>query len=247
MLRRSATFGFLALTLGCGPSTSLPAVLVPDMAVDSTFDFAQSPTDMRGADLRGADMTHQDLAGPPADLVSVNDLAAPAADMTGVCGVNQIVINEVQMAGNGGASDEWVELFNPCSSAASLTGWKIVYRAASNSTTDTVLANLSGTLAANSYLLAANSGYAGGNADITPLSGSGMSSTAGGVGLRDSSNNLIDSVAWGTGTTNGFQESSSVSAPPSASSIARSPNGRDTNMNSVDFVVLSPPTPRAAN
>src|SRR5690348_2335007 len=40
-----------------------------------------------------------------------------------------IVINEVQVAG-ASASDEWIELYNPCSNDVDLTGARIVYRAA---------------------------------------------------------------------------------------------------------------------
>ena len=60
----------------------------------------------------------------------------------------------------------------------------------------------------------------------------------------------LDHVGWGT-ATNAFVEGTVASAPPATaspgSSAARHPDGHDTNDNSADFTVVTPPTPRATN
>jgi len=74
--------------------------------------------------------------------------------------------------------------------------------------------------------------------------------TAGGLGLRDASGTLVDSVGYGT-ATNAFVEGSAAPAPPAAAapgkSAGRKPDGHDTDDNAADFSVLTSPTPGASN
>jgi hypothetical protein len=72
----------------------------------------------------------------------------------------------------------------------------------------------------------------------------GLAAAGGGLALRRG-DELLDSVGYGT-ANNAFVEGSPAAAPPSGSSLARLPNGRDTNDNAADFRVGTP-TPRAAN
>jgi predicted extracellular nuclease len=39
--------------------------------------------------------------------------------------VNHIVISEIQISGDGGANDEFIELYNPTNSAIDISGWSI--------------------------------------------------------------------------------------------------------------------------
>jgi len=156
-----------------------------------------------------------------------------------------VVINEVQVAGSGGASDEFVEIFNPCSASVNMNGWKLMYRSASNNSV--TLATLTETIVSNGYVLIGGSGYTG-TATADQTENGGMAAGGGAVGVTDGSATLIDSVSYGTlSVANAFTETAPAAAPPSASSIARSPNGNDTNNNSTDFVIRSAPTPKAAN
>jgi hypothetical protein len=73
-----------------------------------------------------------------------------------------------------------------------------------------------------------------------------MSGTGGGVGIKDGTGALIDSVGYGT-ATNAFVEGTVAAAPAAGESIRRSPDGHDTNVNAADFAIDSTPTPKATN
>ena len=159
-------------------------------------------------------------------------------------------LNEFSTGVAGAATAEFVELFNPGTTGADASGFRVVYRSAS-STSDTVLATIPAgtTLPPGAFYLLGGSGYSG----PTPAAQSfspGLAATAGGLGLRDANGTLADSVAYGA-VTNGFGEGTPASPPPATaapgSSAARLPDGRDTNDNATDFTVTTVPTPGAAN
>jgi hypothetical protein len=222
----------LLLAAGCA---------APSHPITPPQDFSQ-PIDLAGAD----DAAPPDLSrvtdGPSGDL--------PQGDLAmGGCGVAKVVINEVQTGGSGGNTDEWVELYNACPNVVNLAGSKLAYRSATNSTpNDTnTLTPLNLTIAAGGYLLIANSGYTGSaTPDIKPFAAGGLADTGGAVGLRDSVGTLIDSMGWGT-ASNPFVETATCLNGAHGQSMARTPNGTDTNNNMNDFKIATTPTPRATN
>ncbi len=157
------------------------------------------------------------------------------------------VINEVQTAG-ASAGDEFVEIHNPCGGSVDLTGWKLVYRSASNSSgSDSTLLSLTQSIAAGGYLLLGGVSFSG-TADAQFGRGVGLAAGGGAVGLRSPAGDLVDSVSYGTLTApNDLTEGAPASAPPASQSIARKPNGTDTDHNNSDFVIAATPTPKAAN
>ena len=180
-------------------------------------------------------------AGSLADAASEPDASQPDHP----CAVADLVINEIQTGGSSG-TDEFIELRNRCAGAVELTGARLVYRSAnaSGASDTTTLAILGGTLAAGGYLVAAGGGFAG-NAQVRPLA-SGLSASAGAVGLRDSAGALVDSVGWGA-TSNPLVEGTAAAAPPAGRSIARSADSADSNQNAADFTVDPSPSAGAAN
>jgi hypothetical protein len=98
------------------------------------------------------------------------------------------------------------------------------------------------------FLLFGGSGYAGAHPADRSFATS-LASAGGGVGLRDPSGVLADSVAWGT-ATNAFVEGAVAPAPTIApapgKSAGRHPNGQDTNDNAADFTE-GEPSPGGAN
>ena len=159
-------------------------------------------------------------------------------------------INEFSTGTAGAATDEFVELVNPGTGAADVGGFRVVYRSGSG-TTDVVLAAIpSGTtIAPGAFYLLGGSGYKGG-APADRTFAAALAATAGGIGLRDASGTLVDSVGYGS-ATNGLVESHPAAAPPATptpgSSDIRLPDGNDTNDNAADFAVSSAATPRAPN
>jgi hypothetical protein len=161
----------------------------------------------------------------------------------------QVRINEFSTGVEGALTDEFVEIHNAASSVVDLSGYKLVYRSAAG-TSDVSLGALPDgtTLAPGAFMLFGGSGYAGAHPADRSFSTS-LASSGGGLGLRDPSGILVDSVAWGT-ATNALVEGAVTPAPAitpaPGNSDARHPDGHDTNDNSADFTE-GDPTPGSAN
>jgi Lamin Tail Domain len=158
-----------------------------------------------------------------------------------------IRVNEFSTGVEGALTDEFVEIFNPGTEPADLSGYKLVYRSAAGTSDVVLLTVANGTaLAPGAFLFFGGSGYAG--TAHQSFSGS-LASGGGGVGIRDATGLLLDSVGWGT-ATNAFVEGSAAAAPTVApapgKSGARHPDGADANDNAVDFTE-DDPTPGGAN
>lgn len=215
----------------------------PDLA---DLAAASPPPDLA---VREEPVAPADLA-VPADLrASVDqlpavDLAAPAdlrrpTDAGAACGAR---INEVQTAGAGGATDEFIELVNPCPAPVDLDGIQVVYRAALGMA-DVVLLRLPVLrLAPAARLLLGSAGFSG-QPDLRY--GGALSSDGGGLALREVGGGLGDHLGWGT-AKNAFVRTTPAPAPPPTLSIGRRPDGADSGDDLRDFRV-DVPTPGRAN
>ena len=190
--------------------------------------------------------TADDLA-PPANRVG--DGGAAAADMGGCAASDHLVINEVQTGSAASANDEFIELYNPCALPVDPSNWTLVYRSAPG-TSDVIVVQLANgqRIAAHGYLLIAGPAYTGsGAAAADQTYGAGkLAAAGGGLAVRDLTQAILDSVGWGT-ATNAFVEGAVAPAPGDGQSIARTPNGTDTNHNDTDFQIAATPTPKASN
>lgn len=227
----------------------------PDLADDgSPADMAVVPPDLAlGPDLA----TASDLA-VPADLATPRDLAAPRdltppPDLVVVTNCH-VVINEVQTGTTQTGTEEFIELYNPCTAAVAVDNFKLVYRSASNTNartgadSSTLISALTGSIAAGGYRVYGGIGFTG-SATATFTNGIAAS---GAVGLRDATGALVDSVAYGTvAAGNTFIETAAAPTPPTVASpggsIERLPNGTDSDDNSHDFTATNTSTPGAAN
>jgi len=240
---------------------AMPADDAPDLGDDaSARDMAVSAQDLTLV---------SDLAAPhdlaiPRDLATPHDLAIPRdltpppdlrtpPDLVVVVNSCHLVINELQTETTQSASEEFVEIYNPCTTAVAVDGFKLGYRAATNTTPasssdSSTLYTFSGSLAAGAYFVVAGTSF-GGTKNGTLSSGL---ATSGSVALRDAAAAIVDSVAYGTVTAgNAFIETAAAPKPPSLASpggsIQRTPNGTDNNDNSHDFTTTTAATPGAAN
>lgn len=157
-------------------------------------------------------------------------------------------------------NDEFVEIHNTSANPIDLNGYRVVYRAANNSTdvaNPFAVWTISTIIPAGGFYLIASTSYDGAvapNLTYDPNAcACSMSGTAGGLAVRQGPNNtgvIIDSVAWGA-VTNGFNEGTATTAHPidaNDNSKGRLQNGcQDTDNNANDFATLIPSAPRNAS
>lgn len=162
---------------------------------------------------------------------------------------DHLLISEV-VTGGAGASDEFVELYNPTDAPLPLEGLEVVYVSASGLTVGRRAAWESGApeLGPGRHLLIANEqGIYAAIADA--VYASGMAATGGSVALRiQGASSAIDAVGWGTAAST-WMEGGPVTAPAAGSSIERRPGGalgstQDTDDNAADFVERAVPEPQ---
>ncbi len=192
----------------------------------------------------GADTAVVDSAAPSDTATMPGDTSTEDAVVdTGPC---KLVINEVQTGDGSSGGADFVELHNSCDSAKSIGSYKLVYRSGSGTTDSVVFTFGSGaSVPAKGYLVVGGSAFTG-SKDGTLTSG--LNNTGASVGLRDASDGLVDAVGYGTGT-GVLVEGTAAPAPGDSTppkSIARTPNGADSDNNATDFKVATP-TPGAAN
>jgi hypothetical protein len=162
----------------------------------------------------------------------------------------EIRVNELMTGSTGAASNEFVELVNAGTSAASVGGFKVAYRASAGSSDITLATIPAGTsIPAGGFYLLAGSGYLGSHAADQTFSTS-LAANGGGIAVRDDGGVILDSMGYGD-ATNAFVEGHAATAPPATaapgSSDVRLPDGHDTNDNSADFSVSATPSPGATN
>ncbi len=163
------------------------------------------------------------------------------------------VINEVLTGLTTSATTEWIELYNPCTAAINVTGWRIGYRGATTAgpltATDsaTLFTFPARTIAPSGYLLIAGTTYTG---TVDGRLSTGLADVGGGVGLRNTAGTVVDSLGWGTATNAFVRVRPAAVAPLAAApgrSLQRLPDGSDTGNNMADFHAAMTPTPRGAN
>jgi hypothetical protein len=156
-----------------------------------------------------------------------------------------VKINEVQTGGTT-ALDEFVELYNTCpDKAVDLSGYSLVYRsAAGTSDVPRVAFTTSQIAAGKPYFVCANTSFAG-TADVRYTDG--LAADGGGLALRAPDGRVVDAVGWGTATNAFVEGGAAAPAPQPSQSIARVPDGLDTDVNGSDFAVAAAPTPGAPN
>jgi hypothetical protein len=170
---------------------------------------------------------------------------------------DHLVINEVQLdslAGAGGSSDDFIELYNPTDTAVSLAGWSIQKQAASSTATIYKKA-LAGTIPAKGHYLIVRgdtdtSQALKDMADILTAATFSLASDNAIFLVNDDVNitdktdaNIVDFL--GFGKAENYEGIASASNPAEGKSLVREPEGDDTDNNSLDFVVLAP-TPQPA-
>ncbi|RKS72798.1 hypothetical protein CLV35_3049 [Motilibacter peucedani] len=194
----------------------------------------------------------------PLSLAAVGTPALASPDGTG------LVISEVYVnGGSAGASylNKFVELYNPGSSAVSLTGDTLQYRAATSTGTPSgsQVFPLTGSVAAHGHFLVMLPGNGSTTNPGAPLptpdlstGGSVNPGAAGGTlvvaasrtGVLPTDPAVIDKIGWGTSNS---PEGSAASGNSVVLSYQRAANGADTDNNAADFTTATPTPQNAAS
>lgn len=171
------------------------------------------------------------------------------------------VINEFQTGGSAGGSDEFIEIYNPCTTDISVANWTLDYRSfdvvtAVDAADTFTLITLTGTIGKGGFRLYVGSKYSGTvTTDGAWGTSMGLASIGGSLGLRDATGKLVDSLGYGdVMAANAFIEGAPCLAPPPSGSMSRSPfDGRDDGIGAVDgnnstnFAITTATTPGARN
>jgi hypothetical protein len=162
------------------------------------------------------------------------------------------VINEVQSGSSAAASDEWAEIYNPCTVPIDVNNWTLNYRASTGiGATDTnFLITLVGTLAPGELRL-----YGGNGVPETlddSWGGGVMQQNNGALGLRSGPTSvgpLVDAMAYGViSAGHPFVEGTASAGLVNGTSLSRLPfDGNDTNDGGTNFAVTTISTPHVLN
>ncbi len=188
-------------------------------------------------------------------LITIVFLAAfvMATQLAKASTVTHLVISEIQTSGDGGAEDEFIEIYNPTDSAVSIETWSIQYKSATETKIYKKNFEAGDSVAAYGFFLIARrpaDGYNGPTADMQHASFA-MAADNGHVFLVNDSDyltdpntdpNIVDKVGYGS-TADSPETSPAPSPPGPEGSIERKPgaaqpdkgNGEDTDDNSADF------------
>jgi hypothetical protein len=177
-------------------------------------------------------------------LIAILILAAPIAIAQEVPA--HVVISEVYPDADDEYNSEWIELYNPTAKKVNIGGWTIdTATKPSEATIPDVM------IPAHGFYLIADKGFSTGK-DNSSWPDADLEAE---IRLRNddgwcrlnNSGNFVDTVGWGTATTN---ETQNADKPEEGKSIERKPLGggyapcQDTDDNSADFDEPGTPTPK---
>lgn len=230
----------VALSPGAGFGTVPATVTIPQDALSASFDLTLAPTAMGMG-------TVSVTLGADSRMALVTAAIAPTA--------GSVVISEFAVLGAGGAADEFIELYNPLTTAVDISGWRVQYKSATGaswSTKVTIPANVS--LPPGGYYLIATATAAGAGAkDVTVALD--FAAAAGHVRLIDDLSVEQDRVGYGStanlpegmviptvhGSGGSFERKASagstVTSMAAGGTDERAGNGYDTDNNANDFVL----------
>ena len=180
----------------------------------------------------------------------------------------KIVISQLATRGPAGASDEFVELYNPNDQAVDLSGWRLQSKSANGTTWINRLGDglpVGSSITARGYFLLASADYSG---DIIPdyrhSGGWGLSDDGGHIRLIDGQDYVLDKLGYNQADDPECQPASADlaqehslqrKARPESTAISLAPggteaslgNGWDSNNNQADFVDQSVVQPRSSS
>ncbi len=224
---------------GVGMSAASSIAVVACAQGQDGIDLGSGADPDGGSGSDGARIPASDGGGGGSDSGKTQDDSGGGQGCTG-----KVVINELMTGGSGGATQEFIELYNPTSCAVSLGNWKLPYKSVSGTGNGVLHTFGAGdSIAAESFLVIGTASFTG-TKDAT-MNG-GMSDSGGQVGLVDDADNLVDGLGYG-GATGPYVEGTAAGKPPANGSVGRKSDGLDTDSNSADCKVFTQHSAGAPN
>jgi hypothetical protein len=179
--------------------------------------------------------------------------ATATATNTLVSSTVSVVISEFRTRGPRGANDEFIELYNPTTSAIDISNWRINASNASGGTGTRATIPPSTILRSGQYYLVANAAVTDGynNTNVPPnlVYGTGISDDGGIALFKADNTTIVDQVGMSTGSA--YKEGTVLSdlSENVDRSYERKPGGasdscQDTNNNANDFAGRTPSNPQ---
>jgi uncharacterized repeat protein (TIGR01451 family) len=183
-------------------------------------------------------------------------LAAPERDVLAQSSGGLVISQVYGGGGNVGSiyTHDFIELFNAGTATVDVSGWSVQYASATGTTW--AVTTLSGSIPPGGYYLIQQAAGAGGTAPLPTPDAIGtiaMAASNAKVALVNSATpltgacpagaNIIDFVGYGT--ANCYEGSGATPALSNSTAALRKNGGcTDTDNNALDFVIITPPTPR---
>jgi hypothetical protein len=166
-------------------------------ACTSSFTFPDGGAQGDDAD-DAPSSTGDDAAGGGADAPGA-DAPGNVADAGTACSIEHVVFGEVRSRGAGGASDEFIELFNPTPTAVTLDGtWTIQARSASATAFTTRWSGRGNVIPAHGFYLVVGALYGGTPTPDDHLTGGITDATS--LHLEQSGQ-VVDALCYAYGAT----------------------------------------------
>lgn len=178
-----------------------------------------------------------------------------------------VVISEFSVVGPGNAAaDEFVELYNPGTTAVDVSGWRVQYKSATGATYSTSVTLPGNTsIGPRNYLLIGSAAYTGAVTKDISATTLNFAAAAGHVRLVDDVGAEVDRVAWGStanqpegmpiasthGPDGSFERKASAASTAATMSTggaeATAGNGFDSQNNAADFVLRPARDPQSSS
>ncbi len=175
----------------------------------------------------------------------------PTITPTGLPPATNIVISEFRTSGPSGASDEFIELYNPTTLPVLIGNWVIKRSSACGTTVATIVSAIppTVTLAAGQHYLIGGTTYSGAVSPDLPNTSLGIVDTGGIALFRADGVTIVDQV--GLCATTLYREGTALATPPTGN-VNRSFDRKssslgicvDSNNNVADFILRTPSDPQ---
>jgi hypothetical protein len=200
-----------------------------DTSATTSIATSSSPSDVEGGNINSDDNA----------TTTTSTSTAEGAGSTATSSAGHVLIAAVQIAG-ASSSNDMVKLYNPTASTVDMSGWKLHKKSSTGTDYSLKVFPMGSTIAAGQSFAWANA-----TDGFSETVGANVSSTEtlaadNSVALMDAAGDIIDAVAWGTGTDQ-YGEGPPYPTSPGANQLLsrRSSGGAmvDTENNTNDFTL----------